>query len=120
MTIFSIKEQRCEKAVSLKHNFIRKKQLYQSLPAEEEHKIRYKKHPPRFPDQEPDLSTDKIYSKKISSFLTFANKVNFSNDIPISKMTLNEKHANEKVKVFVGKGNNKCLIIALLKRRFWL
>jgi hypothetical protein len=52
--------------------------------------------------------------------MTFLNKVNFSNKIPIRNFDLSEKFNNNKIKVYVGNGNNKYLLIALLKRRFWL
>lgn len=51
--------------------------------------------------------------------MTFILKLHFSNNMPISKISLSDRYNNEKVKVFVGGGNNKYLIIALLKRRFW-
>lgn len=52
--------------------------------------------------------------------MTFILKLQFSNNIPLSKICLAEKYANEKIKVYVGGGNNKFLVVALLKRRFWL
>ena len=51
--------------------------------------------------------------------MQFVNLLNYSNDIPVSSITLSDKYCGEKVKVFVGHGNNRYLIMALLKRRFW-
>ena len=70
-------------------------------------------------EEEPDISLDKVYFKKIYSFLYFVNKIRYANNMPVSNMVLNERYNGEKVKVFVGNGNNKYLIIALLRRRFW-
>ena len=61
-----------------------------------------------------------MYAKKIHSFLSFVNKVKYSNQMPVSSMILSDRYNGEKLKVFVGNGNNKYLIIALLRRRFWL
>lgn len=51
--------------------------------------------------------------------MSFLHKVNFSNNYPIKNIEFNDKYSNNKIKVYVGNGNNKYLIIALLKRRFW-
>ena len=67
-----------------------------------------------------DLVYEKIYHKKIYSYFSFLNKVNYSNNLPIRNFALSEKFNNTKIKVYVGNGNNKFLLIALLKRRFWL
>ena len=48
------------------------------------------------------------------------SKVNISNGLTLKTITLNERYNNEKVQVFVGNGNNKYLLIGLLRRRFWL
>lgn len=68
-----------------------------------------------------DLSSDKIYKKKIESYLDFIYKVNFGNGIYVN---LNMKEEADdgvhKIKVFVGKGNNNKLIKSLIRRRFWM
>lgn len=93
--------------------------MTKSLALDKKHKIRYVKKQ-RYLHEEPDYSADKIYFKKINSFFTFALKVLYSNNLPISKIFLSDKYTGEKVKVYVGNGNNKYLIISLLKRRFWM
>jgi hypothetical protein len=111
MTIYSIKEKP-------QGAFFRKKEHYhnpeRSLPYHEAAKdanhveeIRQDGH-------------DKAYHRKIYSYLAFLLKVNFSNGLPIRNLALAERFAHPKVKVFVGEGNNRCLLVALLKRRFWL
>ena len=50
----------------------------------------------------------------------FVNKVKYSNNMPIGNLFLKDRYGGEKVKVFVGHGNNRNLILALLKRRFWM
>ena len=70
-------------------------------------------------EEEPDISLDKVYFKKIHSFMQFVNILNYSNNIPIKSITLSDKYNGQKMKVFVGHGNNRYLILALLKRRFW-
>jgi len=52
--------------------------------------------------------------------MSFLIKVNYSNNIFLRNLNFSDRNNNEKVKVFVGEGNNKYLIIGLLKRRFWL
>ena len=65
--------------------------------------------------------TDHVYYSKLYSYLTFLTKVNFSNGHPVSHLKLGDRPSNFiRVKVFVGGGNNRQLLIALLKRRFWL
>jgi hypothetical protein len=77
-----------------------------------------------------DVTSDKVYKKKIDSYLEFLYKVNFSNciyvDLRLSEEPINDIHTNStstlltRYKVFVGKGNNSMLIKSLIKRRFWL
>ena len=45
---------------------------------------------------------------------------NISNRLALKTITLNEPYNNEKVPVLVSNGNNKYLLIGLLRRRFWL
>ena len=45
---------------------------------------------------------------------------NISNRLALKTITLNERYNNEKVPVFISNGNNKYLLIGLLRRRFWL
>ena len=52
--------------------------------------------------------------------MSFLIKVNYSNNMFIRTLNFCDRNNHEKVKVYVGEGNNKYLIIGLLKRRFWL
>lgn len=77
-----------------------------------------------------DQTADKVYKKKIESYLEFLYKVNFSNciyvDLRLSEEIVGDGNNNStstpptRYKVFVGKGNNSLLIKSLIKRRFWL
>jgi len=64
-----------------------------------------------------DYIADTVYDRKISSYIKFLYKVNFSNCI-YSDLSLNNPGKTYKVKV--GLGNNSELIKMLIKRRFWL
>ena len=64
-----------------------------------------------------DFMGDSVYEKKITSFLSFLYKINFSNCIYID-LSLSSSGKNYKVKI--GSGNNRQLIKSLIKRRFWL
>ena len=66
------------------------------------------------------MNLDKVYNRKILSYLSFLNKVRYTNDLPLGQISLTDRYNGDKIKVFVGKGNNKYLIMALLRRRFWL
>jgi hypothetical protein len=52
--------------------------------------------------------------------MNFVNKVKYSNNMPIGSLLLKDRYGGEKIKVFVGHGNNRHLILALLRRRFWI
>ena len=43
-------------------------------------------------EEEPDISLDKVYFKKIHSFMQFVNILNYSNNIPIKSITLSDKY----------------------------
>ena len=64
-----------------------------------------------------DYISDTVYEKKITSYIKFLYKVNFSNCI-YTDLTLNKPGKTYKVKI--GPGNNSELIKMLIKRRFWL
>lgn len=71
-----------------------------------------------------NIASDSIYEKKITSFVEFLYKVNFSNslyvDLSMSSQS-NRLLGNKKTfKVFVGPGNNSELVKSVIKRRFWL
>jgi hypothetical protein len=123
MTIFSIKEQKQYKTAvpkEVKKSYSRKRDMFQSLVADKKGPLKFKKRKYFCVEEEPDISLDKVYTKKIHSFAAFVNKVRYSNNMSVSALTLGDRFNGEKVKVFVGKGNNRYLIIALLRRRFWL
>lgn len=71
-----------------------------------------------------NIASDSIYEKKITSFVEFLYKVNFSNSIyvDLSMSSQSDKlFGNKKTyKVFVGPGNNSELVKSVIKRRFWL
>ena len=60
---------------------------------------------------------DTVYEKKITSYIMFLYKVNFSNSIYVD---LSLSNNSKLYKVKIGLGNNHRLIKSLLKRRFWL
>ena len=60
---------------------------------------------------------DNVYEKKITSYIMFLYKVNFSNSIYVD---LSLRGAGRVNKVKIGTGNNCQLIKSLIKRRFWL
>jgi hypothetical protein len=60
---------------------------------------------------------DTVYERKITSYIEFLYKLNFSNKIYID-LSLSKPKTTYKVKI--GPGNNGMLIRSLLKRRFWL
>ena len=62
-------------------------------------------------------STDQVYERKITSFVEFLYKLNFSNGLYVD-LTLSQPKTTYRVKV--GRGNNGSLVRSLLKRRFWL
>lgn len=64
-----------------------------------------------------DYIADTVYEKKITSYIKFLYKVNFSNCI-YTDLSLSSPGKIYKVKV--GPGNNSELIKMLIKRRFWL
>lgn len=64
-----------------------------------------------------DYIADTVYEKKITSYIKFLYKVNFSNCIS-TDLALNRPGKTYKVKI--GPGNNCELIKMLIKRRFWL
>lgn len=71
-----------------------------------------------------NIASDSIYEKKITSFVEFLYKVNFSNSIYVD-LSMSSQSAkffgNKKTfKVFVGPGNNSELVKSIIKRRFWL
>ena len=125
MTIFSIKEQKSgdlqiKEIKEIKDRYSRKRNLFQSLTMDKAHQLRYTKRKYSNIEEEPDVNLNKVYSRKIYSYLHFLCKVRYSNNIPMCLVLLNERFSGEKVKVYVGKGNNRYLIMALLRRRFWL
>lgn len=72
-----------------------------------------------------NITSDSIYERKITSFIEFMYKVNFSNsiyvDLSMSSSYPSKVLGNKKVyKVFVGPGNNSELVKSVIKRRFWL
>ena len=71
-----------------------------------------------------NIASDSIYEKKITSFVEFLYKVNFSNSIyvDLSMSSQSDKLFGNKTtyKVFVGRGNNSELVKSVIKRRFWL
>lgn len=109
MTIYSIKEK------PLPSPFFRKKQRYHpTLPSTE---------PPKDPNQLAQItqdSRDKAYHRKLHSYLSFLLKVAFSHNLPVRPPALSDRLPSTRLKVFVGHGNNRNLLVALLKRRFWL
>ena len=69
-----------------------------------------------------NVSSDAIYEKKITTFIEFMYKVNFSNSIYVD-LSLSgnaNRYTKKTYKVFVGPGNNSELIRSVVKRRFWL
>lgn len=62
-------------------------------------------------------ASDSVYEKKLTSYIKFLFKINFSNGI-YSDLSLSNPGKTYKVKI--GKGNNCELIEMLIKRRFWL
>ena len=68
-----------------------------------------------------DFSADKIYKKKIESYIDFLYKINFGNMIYVNlNLKLEADEETLKIKAYVGRGNNNKLIKSLLKRRFWI
>lgn len=71
-----------------------------------------------------NIASDSIYEKKITSFVEFLYKVNFSNSLYVDLSMSSQPNrlvANKKTfKVFVGPGNNSELVKSVIKRRFWL
>lgn len=64
-----------------------------------------------------DNISDTVYEKKITSYVRFLYKINFSNCV-YNDLSLNNPGKVYKVKI--GGGNNSELIKMLIKRRFWL
>ena len=64
-----------------------------------------------------EFMADNVYERKITSYVMFLYKVNFSNSIYVD-LCLNNPGKSYKVRV--GSGNNCTLIKSLIKRRFWL
>lgn len=67
-----------------------------------------------------DIDNDSIYKKKIRSFAEFALKVRIAAGLQTDIRLTGKYNQLKKIQVYVGKGNNRYLIVALLKRRFWL
>ena len=61
--------------------------------------------------------TDAVYEKKITSYIEFLYKINFSNCL-YADLSLSQPKLSYRIKV--GKGNNGALVKSLLRRRFWL
>ena len=61
--------------------------------------------------------TDAVYEKKITSYIEFLYKINFSNCLYVDLSLSQPKHS---YRIKVGKGNNGALVKSLLRRRFWL
>ena len=59
---------------------------------------------------------DSVYEKKITSYIMFLYKINFSNSIYVD---LNLSNTGKIYKMKIGPGNNGRLIKSLIKRRFW-
>ena len=64
-----------------------------------------------------EFMADNVYEKKITSYVMFLYKINFSNSIYVD-LSLSSPAKAYKVKI--GGGNNSELIKSLVKRRFWL
>ena len=64
-----------------------------------------------------EFMADNVYERKITSYIMFLYKVNFSNSIYVD-LTLSNPGKMYKAKI--GAGNNCTLIKSLVKRRFWL
>lgn len=64
-----------------------------------------------------DYVADTVYERKITSYIKFLYKVNFSNSI-YTDLALSSPGKVYKIKI--GPGNNSELIKMLIKRRFWL
>ena len=68
------------------------------------------------------LTSDNVYDKKITTFIQFLYKVNFSNsiyvDLSLGRSNLHNPKPEFKVKI--GSGNNSLLIKSVVNRRFWL
>lgn len=62
-------------------------------------------------------TSDLIYEKKMSAYLHFLFKINFSNS---RCADLSLSNPGKIYKVRIGFGNNSKLVGSLLKRRFWL
>lgn len=62
--------------------------------------------------------SDTVYERKITSFIEFLYKINFSNCIYMDLSLSLPKTTTYKVRV--GLGNNGMLVKSLLKRRFWI
>lgn len=62
-------------------------------------------------------SNDAVYERKITRYIEFLYKINFSNGIYVD-LSLSKPKTTYKIKI--GKGNNSLLIKSLLSRRFWL
>lgn len=75
-----------------------------------------------------DSVADNVYEKKITSYVMFLYKINFTNAIYVDlNLSGNSQQKNAgmkkektKWKVKIGRGNNNELVKSLLKRRFWL
>lgn len=62
-------------------------------------------------------ASDTVYERKITSFVEFLYKINFSNCLYVD-LSLSKPKTQYRVKI--GSGNNGALIKSLIKRRFWL
>jgi hypothetical protein len=61
--------------------------------------------------------SDSVYERKITSYVEFLYKLNFSNRMYVD-LSLSRPKTTYKVRV--GPGNNAMLVKSLLTRRFWL
>lgn len=101
-----IQAQQSQPPISVESNFCNFKSLIKIQPKKDSMIFRMN-----------DYVADSVYERKITSYIKFLYKVNFSNSIYIDLALSNP---GKVYKVKVGPGNNSELIKMLIKRRFWL